>query len=463
MFRTAVWLAAGLLAVAFAGGVRADDDPPRKISAEDARQHLGEKVSVRFRVQSSKDAKKRNVVYLDSEKDFTDPKNLGIIIPQELSDRLVQASALILRPITRTAQSALWGRSSNRKDAATFAWKNRSRSKSSRPANNERRNRRETRETSAASRFTLVELLVVIAIIGILMSLLLPAVQAAREAARRSQCINNLKQIALAAINYHDLQRTFPAGLVNWSGSPPNSNSLYALMLPQFEQQTLGLQWNYPFPRTNVAGGPAAHTATVIPLLICPSDIMKSPPITQYAGPAGEEYYGQTSYGGNGGSRAYADLIFGGGPPQPTTTLPNDGVFFINSGVRLADVTDGSSHTLLFGERSHVDLAFDALAPGVPTDTIASKGWWATSGNPYYGIADVSLGALVPINYKHPQGVALNHAMIENRVNAYGSLHPGGADFAMADGSVRFLSESLNLLALQSLARRADGISVDDF
>jgi hypothetical protein len=90
MFRTAAWLAAGLLALAFAGGVRADEDPPKKISAEDARQHLGEKASVTFRVQSSKDAKKRKVVYLDSEKDFTDPKNLGIIIPQELSDRLVQ-------------------------------------------------------------------------------------------------------------------------------------------------------------------------------------------------------------------------------------------------------------------------------------------------------------------------------------------------------------------------------------
>lgn len=310
--------------------------------------------------------------------------------------------------------------------------------------------------------FTLVELLVVIAIIGMLVALLLPAVQAAREAARRSQCFDHLKQLALAANNYHDVYLSFPAGLVNWSGFPPNSNSLYAQMLAQLDQGALAAQWNYPLPRLNVAGGDKSRTSIVLPVLVCPSDVLASPPVTEYNGPAGPEYYGLTSYGGNGGSRAYADLIFGAGPPHPTTTLPNDGIFFINSGVRLADVLDGTSHTLLFGERSHFDPDFDALAPGVPTDTIVSKGWWATSGNPYYGIGDVTLGALVPINYRHPLGVPLNHALIENRVNAFGSLHPTGANFAMADGSVSFLSENYSLLMLQRAARRADGTTVND-
>jgi prepilin-type N-terminal cleavage/methylation domain-containing protein/prepilin-type processing-associated H-X9-DG protein len=310
--------------------------------------------------------------------------------------------------------------------------------------------------------FTLVELLVVIAVIGILVALLLPAVQAARESARRGQCANNLKQISLAAHNYHDAHKTFPAGLANWAGMPPNTNSLYALMLAQLEQGGLFANWNYTFPRTNVAGGASSRTSTVLPVLVCPSDQLGTG-VTQYAGPNGPEFYGLTSYGGNGGSQAFAAVVFGPGGPHPSVTLPNDGVFFINSGVRMADLRDGTTRTLLFGERSHYDPAYDVLAPAAGVDTIASVGWWATSGNPYLGIGDVTLGALVPINYLQPIGLAsLNNALVSNRMNAYGSLHPTGANFALADGSVTFLSENLNPLILVRLAQRADGAAVEE-
>ncbi|HVX11720.1 MAG TPA: DUF1559 domain-containing protein [Pirellulales bacterium] len=311
--------------------------------------------------------------------------------------------------------------------------------------------------------FTLVELLVVIAIIGILVALLLPAVQAARESARRGQCFNNLKQIALASHNYNDAHRSFPAGLATWPGNPPNTSSVFALMLPQLDQGGLFARWNYSFPRTNVSGGASSLTSNVLPLLLCPSDSAGMSPVTQYAGPAGPEFYGLTSYGGNGGSQAFAAVAFGPGGPQPTAPLTNDGVFYINSGVRMADLRDGTTRTLLFGERSHYDLLFDELAPSAGVDKIASVGWWATSGNSYLGIGDVTLGTIVPINYMEPVGpTALNNALVSNRMNAYGSLHPGGADFAMADGSVTFLSENLNLVILQCLAKRNDGVAIEE-
>jgi prepilin-type N-terminal cleavage/methylation domain-containing protein/prepilin-type processing-associated H-X9-DG protein len=294
--------------------------------------------------------------------------------------------------------------------------------------------------------FTLVELLVVIAIIGILVALLLPAVQYAREAARRTECGNNLHQLALAAQSYHDSLRVLPAGLLNWptpagQQNPPRFRavSLFALMLPQLDNGPLSAQWNFNDPRQNV---PTGRTALVMPFLICPSDSLSQKVVTTFPNfnPGGDRY-AMTSYGGIGGTRSYH-------PDRATV----DGIFFLNSNTSLASITDGVSQTLMFGERLHRDVDYDANAG---TRNIISTGWgyWSpTSGSP--GIGDVTLGTLVNINYRHPPGIAVNNAYEDARVTAMGSNHSQGTNVAMADGSVKFISQSIALPALQRLGTK---------
>jgi prepilin-type N-terminal cleavage/methylation domain-containing protein/prepilin-type processing-associated H-X9-DG protein len=296
--------------------------------------------------------------------------------------------------------------------------------------------------------FTLVELLVVIAVIGVLVALLLPAVQMAREAARRTQCVNNLKQVALAAHNYHDLLGTFPSGLCVWptpagQQKPPNnrSASLFSLMLAQFEQNALAQQWDFLDPRNNVTSG---RTAVVLSTLVCPSDVIAENPFRQTPkfNPSGE-LYGVTSYGGVGGIATF--------PAAEEAT--NDGVFFKNSSISIAHIVDGTSNTLFFAERFHVDHSYDANAGSFAK--LNSWGMWApTTGDG--GLGDVVLGAMKGINYKHPGG-AVNATYQSMRVMAIGSGHPGGANLTLADGSTRFFSQTTPLPLFQHLSTRAGG------
>jgi prepilin-type N-terminal cleavage/methylation domain-containing protein len=302
--------------------------------------------------------------------------------------------------------------------------------------------------------FTLIELLVVIAIIAVLIALLLPAVQQAREAARRTQCKNNLKQIALATHNYHDTHGTFPSGLLNWNTPPGQQNppqfravSLFVLILPQMEQGPLAQQWNYDDPRLNVTSG---RTATVLPYLLCPSATVNPVVYKQVPNfnPAGD-FFAKTTYGGSGGTRSYH--------PNNATL---DGIFFRNSSTRMRDILDGTSSTLLFGERLHRDDNYDANAGSFTK--IEGWGFWApSSGVP--GVGDVTMGTLMPINYRHPAGVAVTNALEAQRITAFGSQHVGGAQFALADGSARFISENISQSVFQALGTRSNNEVVGEF
>lgn len=310
---------------------------------------------------------------------------------------------------------------------------------------------------------TLIELLVVIAIIGVLMALLLPAVQMAREAARRTTCSNNLKQLALAAHQFHDKSGKFPSGArpsVMVGGVPTNGTNVWVELLPYFEQDNVRQKWDFLDNRNNVAGGPAATQAQVLAILICPSDHLPNPvwELTQFYPnlpiPTWSfGFYGMSSYGGNAGKRS---VLSGGMPALPR--LSKDGVIYVTSNIGMAEIRDGTSNTLLFGERYHLDVEYETRRPVVWPAAPPMAGWgrWGFVANEGAS-GNISLSTPARINYEVPPGG--NFSTMEDRSCAFGSGHPGGANFAFADGSTRFVSDSMPLLVLQALSTR-DGDEV---
>ncbi len=283
-----------------------------------------------------------------------------------------------------------------------------------------------------ASGFTLVELLVVIAIIGVLVALLLPAIQAAREAARRAQCTNNMKQLGLALHNYHDTHGTFPSGVLSErDGTRPTGDSgqefgWLVLILPMMEQQALYDQLD-PTRRTlwRLLNNANERNLVQTPLGIyrCPSDagdetVAGTPQAMDFHGRAavGTNYFGGTSnYLGNGG---YWELA--------TVVTKGRGLLYRNSSVRFAAITDGTSHTFAAGERD-----FDCSS-GVWAGTRNSTGPGPRGNN--YQLGRVS----IPLNFKtRPTG---NNSCCEG----FSSAHPGGAHFLMCDGAVRFVSDTIH-------------------
>jgi len=298
------------------------------------------------------------------------------------------------------------------------------------------------------SGFTLIELLVVIAIIAILIGLLVPAVQKVRAAADRTQCQNNLKQIALACHNYHDVYKKLPPGIqYNY---PFYYWSWMAKILPYVEQKNVYNQaeaWarsgpgSYPWwPWGDFWMNPVTSPANpmlgkAIPVYTCPADQRMLSPITINFGwyVTDNAQVAFTSYLGNPGSGN--DL--------------RDGVFYWQSAIRLTAITDGSSNTYLAGER--------------PPSQDMNYGWWfAGAGWDGNGGGDVLMGAR-ETNYAASLGcntalVGMRDGNVKNPCDQvhFWSGHEGGVNFAFCDGSVRFLSYS-NDSVLPAMATRAGG------
>jgi prepilin-type N-terminal cleavage/methylation domain-containing protein/prepilin-type processing-associated H-X9-DG protein len=320
-------------------------------------------------------------------------------------------------------------------------------------------------ETTRRRGFTLLELLVVIAIIGVLISLMLPAVQKVREAASRMACAHNLQQIALATHNFHGTNEKLPTGAhlpVAVGNRQTGGTNLWVELLPYFDQDNLQKKWDYVDNRNNVAGGTNAIQAQHIKILICPSDTLPADVVEISAARTPRwswGFYGMSSYGGNAGTQALPS-----GDPPAFPKISRDGIFWIDSCVGIQDIRDGTMNTFLFGERYHRDPEYDRrqpiVFPGIaPITQVGRWGWVAGPGV----MSQVTLHTAAPINYRMPADG--DSSALFDRQCAFGSGHVHGANFAFADGHVRFVSENISPSTLRALSTRYGGevASGDDY
>jgi prepilin-type N-terminal cleavage/methylation domain-containing protein/prepilin-type processing-associated H-X9-DG protein len=311
--------------------------------------------------------------------------------------------------------------------------------------------------------FTLVELLVVIAIIGVLVALLLPAVQAARESARRMQCANNLKQIGLALMNYHDTNKWFPPGSV-WATNTPvddprNKGSMFIRILPYIEQQALYQLFDFnkstDQQRMTSASTSPLLRGQVVPSYLCPSDTSRA------TGTAPNQIMPASYHTSTGPSSAISNNSASSCPlystfqkysraSTPVTAPPGPFSRSVWYQCRMSDFIDGLSNTILVGE-----------ARGECSAHMAG-GWSASS----------RWGAFtqVPINFDtcRTQAVATAEKMDScyannnwNAAEGFKSLHPGGAQFVFGDGSVRFIPQNVDMVTYNYLGDKADRKAVN--
>lgn len=318
--------------------------------------------------------------------------------------------------------------------------------------------------------FTLVEFLVVIAVIGILVALLLPAVQAAREAARRMSCGNNLKQITLALHNYEGVHRAFP-GL---GARSQDSFSVQAKLLPFVEQSNLRGLVNFEVPLMLGSGGSqylnpaqAAAAGTVVELFLCPSD--PTPPHFTRTPPGGApvETWAGLNYMGNLGSGTGLNY---------DASAPTDGLFYYRSATSFRNLLDGSSNTVAFAEALRGSPGFVPASPSDadPRFVTANLGDCIRPANPGLGnggppaITNPDLGALIAgcsaVEWSVDRGMSWlwgrEHMTTVTGwqppnsavpcVSGHGrgwlgarSQHPGGVSVGLADGSVRFVADTV--------------------
>ncbi len=313
--------------------------------------------------------------------------------------------------------------------------------------------------------FTLIELLVVIAIIAILIALLLPAVQQAREAARRAQCRNQLKQIGLALHNYHDTASVFPPGWVYdpnraAANAPTNCWGWSAMILPHIDQAPLynqlnlsvGFRGGLDAAGNNSNAGLNGPEATILPAFRCPSDVG----VAQVMSSTGDPGAGMTY-----GARSNYPAVNGGLLLDLPPITAQGGTFGENSKRGLRDLTDGSSHTVLVGERAWFSVDGTNVGPATL--------WAGTrSGTPgteaANGVAFAVGNCVIPLNTR-PQGdaIPLGSGIADGSWHAFSSRHAQGAHFLMADGAVRFVAQHIDYLTYGRLGTIADGNLIGEF
>jgi prepilin-type N-terminal cleavage/methylation domain-containing protein/prepilin-type processing-associated H-X9-DG protein len=325
--------------------------------------------------------------------------------------------------------------------------------------------------TAAPRAFTLVELLVVIAIIGVLVALLLPAIQASREAARRNDCLNRVRQIAIALHNYESARGHLPAGSIS-QADPTNANAPWSFYRWSALAQTLPfmegaaafnqLDLTKPLYTTGFAISPANREGVrqIIPAFLCPSD--RQVRVTEAFGPTNF-----TMCAGTG--------VDGGSP------FDADGLFYINSNIRFADITDGTSQTMLASEgilgetpppltpraSANPQLVY-GFAMGVPLTTAACEATaqWNLTDPPSYAWVNGEYRSAMYNHWAPPNARQFDCMSArglpppQTQYAAYGwrtarSNHNGGVNAALADGSVRFIADSIDLAPWQALATRA--------
>ncbi|MDZ4656188.1 MAG: DUF1559 domain-containing protein [Bythopirellula sp.] len=329
--------------------------------------------------------------------------------------------------------------------------------------------------------FTLVELLVVIAIIGVLVALLLPAVQAAREAARRIQCSNNLKNLGLACLNFHDVSKHYPTSNMQWGHEkrtadcastpqvivdvqPPaldvelTGKGFIVDILPQLEQAAMqdliaeNSKGKFNVYNANIGQG-MGHQAlkdtvrTQLPVITCPSDPSAVPSDQQYYWP--NRVVATTSYKGCIGdsllstnatpcsTQAVPPAI---GSPDTHSTMSNNGIFQRTSlwqPLNMKSVSDGTSNTFMIGE--------NVVSTDYHSAAYFADGDWATCS--------------IPLNYLQMNQTPAWYTDGTNSktVRGFKSLHPGGVQFVMADGSVQFIQEGIDTVSYRALSTREGG------
>lgn len=307
---------------------------------------------------------------------------------------------------------------------------------------------------------TIIELLVVIAIIGLLLALLIPAIQAAREAGRRITCSNNLHQIGIAMQNYESALGAFPPGAITHRtsdahincnvGGSANADSFApwtVLLLPYLERRPESERFRYDLPFFGLYHLPAPAQNSSAQLTRCAAYECPSDPNSR----------------GENANTNYFGVQGGGAVPDCTSTPPFDGrvffyngLFYNNSHIGFRDVTDGSSNTMAVGETRYLQLkGGGSQSSGLFYGTWASSFWTVGSQGTSSSMPVTLAAAMDAIN-----SVALNPERdwtVEHQTRLFGSYHPSGCNFLLVDGHVRFLNDAVDLAVYRSLGIRNDG------
>jgi len=342
------------------------------------------------------------------------------------------------------------------------------------------RTRDRSRRSNVAVRFgfTLVELLVVIAIIGILVALLLPAIQAAREASRRSHCSNNLHQLAIAALNYESGKKVFPLG--RSAGNDANNQSIIhwgflSYTLPYIEEQATYDKIDFKVTGKTVDDFPEVCT-TQPKSFLCPSDYDDQMTGTD----CGQDGYGRTNYRGNGGSDS--GEMHAGTPATINDREQNNGIFLTNYQVSIRQVIDGTSHTAIFSEMMKGDGNRNIITSpadwftvsGASNDTGLKISQDCPNVIPVGGTSQFHCagrnwvrGDYATSRYNHvmpPNAKSCSHnfggTLTATQVNEQGgahtasSRHPGGVNMSCVDGSTHFVAETIDVAVWQAIGSR---------